>query len=206
MATSVFVLQYVTTGPEGEHETRVLGVYARPKPTPRPRATAAVRVPEFSAFSRPGFEINPFVIDRDGFGEIGARRCARDHAVELESPHRNRPWCCHFEPLGFAYQSASSLGCPLKRIRCVFKVITSENGERLLLESAGKMTTEIKAMIAREDPTPNCKAGVRKLPVKASEPEQLSEQTWRFQSEPRRRMACAGRRSRGPPSAPMIAT
>jgi hypothetical protein len=62
------------------------------------------------------------------------------------------------------------------------KVITAENGERLLNEAAGKSKTEIKAMIAREAPKPDCAAGVRKLPAKTAEPEQLSEKTWKFQA------------------------
>ena len=35
---------------------------------------------------------------------------------------------------------------------------------------------------AREAPKPDCNAGVRKLPAKASQPEQLSETNWRFQA------------------------
>src|SRR5690349_7118960 len=45
------------------------------------------------------------------------------------------------------------------------KVITPENGERLIAEAAGKSTTEIKAIIAREAPQ-ECASGVRKLPAR----------------------------------------
>src|SRR5262249_52931730 len=58
------------------------------------------------------------------------------------------------------------------------KVITPENGERLIAEAVGKSTTEIKAIIAREAPQ-ECLAGVRKLPAR---PSQLSESTWKFQA------------------------
>ncbi|HSI03485.1 MAG TPA: HNH endonuclease signature motif containing protein, partial [Myxococcota bacterium] len=57
------------------------------------------------------------------------------------------------------------------------KVITPENGERLIQEAAGKSTSEIKAIIAREQPE-ECVAGLRKLP-----PRQVTESTWRFQAE-----------------------
>jgi 5-methylcytosine-specific restriction endonuclease McrA len=56
------------------------------------------------------------------------------------------------------------------------KVVTRENGERLIQEAVGKTTTEIKAIIAREQPE-TCAAGVRKLP-----PRQLSQDSWRFQA------------------------
>lgn len=58
------------------------------------------------------------------------------------------------------------------------KVITPENGARLIAEAAGKSTTEIKAIIAREAPA-ECVAGVRKLPAR---PQQLSESAWKFQA------------------------
>ncbi len=57
------------------------------------------------------------------------------------------------------------------------KVITPENGERLLQEAAGKSTTEIKAIVAREQPE-SLNPGLRKLL-----PKQISEGTWLFQAE-----------------------
>lgn len=54
------------------------------------------------------------------------------------------------------------------------RVITPENGERLIQEAASKSTTEIKGMVAREAPE-QFASGVRKRPVK-----QMAEDSWRF--------------------------
>lgn len=54
------------------------------------------------------------------------------------------------------------------------RVITPENGEQLIRESAGKSTTEIKAIVAREAPESGL-SRVRRVARK-----QLSEQTWQF--------------------------
>ncbi len=54
------------------------------------------------------------------------------------------------------------------------RVITPANGKRLIEEAAGKSTTEIKAIVAREAPEAGVSL-VRKLPRK-----QLSEDTWQF--------------------------
>jgi 5-methylcytosine-specific restriction endonuclease McrA len=68
------------------------------------------------------------------------------------------------------------------------RVITPDNGVRLIQEAVGKTTMQIKAIIAREAPEV-CASGVRKQKQSAASrwrfpdaKKQLSETTWRFQA------------------------
>jgi len=65
MASTVYVLTFVTTGPEGEHETTLLGVYSTQSEA-EAASDRAIGVPQFAAFPE-GLEIDPFVIDRDSW-------------------------------------------------------------------------------------------------------------------------------------------